>query len=172
MSYRQPLPPVNQPPSDGMVEHAFERSWDVEFLRQDVWDWLNDPKTFTRGQPWPYFVEFIDGGFETGVLNTHTGPMIHFCGVIGEVRAPEYRDLIYLYGAYAIRMRWIRPRRLQFWVQPHGQGTRITMRLDSHVRGWLRGPWNLFNRMFWSFFGRTIRSGVRRRQRESQPKTV
>ncbi len=81
------------------------------FPRAVVWEWLNDPQTFIRRQPWPYFVEFFEGGFETGVLNTHTGPGIHFPGVLGEIREPEYRDLVYLYGAYVFSMRWIRPTR-------------------------------------------------------------
>ena len=36
-----------------------------------VWAWLNDPATLVEGQLWPYRVEFVDGGFEPGVLNVH-----------------------------------------------------------------------------------------------------
>ena len=167
MPVRYAVPPPDATPPPGFVEHTFARDFEVALPRAAVWDWLNDPATFIRGQPWPYFVEFVDGGFETGVLNTHTGPLIHFPGVIGEVRAPEYRDLSYLYGAYVFRMRWIRPVRLQFWVDEidvdGNTGTRVHVRVDSHVRSWIRGIWSTGNSFFWRFFGRTIQKGVRRR---------
>jgi hypothetical protein len=156
--------PLTPPP--GFVAHVFERSWDVPMPRDAVWAWLNDTKTFTSGQPWPWFVEFVDGGFEPGVLNTHTGPGIHFCGVIGEVREPEYRDLVYLYGAHVFTMRWIRPTRLQFWLEePEPGRTIVRLRVDSVCRRWIAGLWTFGNRMFWRLFGPTIRSGARRKLR-------
>ena len=159
---RYPVPETDSRPAPGFVAHSFEHSWIVPMPQYAVWAWLNDPKTFTEGQPWPYFVEFREGGMETGVLNTHTGPGIHFCGVVGELRELEYRDLVYLYGAHALSMRWIRPRRLQFWLQStdDGHGTEVRMRLDSECRRWIRGLWTLGNRLFWPLFGSSIRGGA------------
>lgn len=154
------------PLAPGFVEHAFERRFELAMPRQQVWDWLNDPATFTKGQPWPYFVEFVGGGFEPGVQNTHTGPLLHCCGEIGEVRAPSYRDLRYHYGAYVLAMRWIRPTRLQFWVEAVDERTTaVKVRLDSQCRPWLRGIWTFGHRCFWRFFGWSMRRGVAARAR-------
>lgn len=152
----------------GFVRHAYERSWNVPVPRAEAWCWLNDPRTFTDMQVWPYFVEFADGGFQTGVRNTHSGPGIHFPAVLGEIREGEYRDLIYLYGAYAFGMRIVRPLRLQFWLEDSDEGCLVRLRLDCQVRGWFLGTWKLGNRLFWSLFGRSIRKGVVKRKRRIQ----
>jgi hypothetical protein len=70
----------------------------VPFEIGRVWRWLNDPASFVEGQIWRFRVEFVDGGFEPGVLNVHHGPSLSGAGVIGEVREPRpdlppYRDL-------------------------------------------------------------------------------
>jgi hypothetical protein len=120
--------------------------------------WLNDPATFTEGQVWPYRVEFVDGGFEPGVLNVHHGPLILFAGAIGEVRSPEdgdgvgFRDLRYFYGSYAISPRLARPTRLRFRAEELDGATLVTVRLDSFVRGGFVGPWDYAQRIFWSRF--------------------
>lgn len=153
-------------PTAGFVAHEYGRTFDVPAPRQLVWEWLNDPETFTKGQPWPYFVEFVGGGFEPGVQNTHTGPLLHCCGEIGDVRAPTYRDLRYHYGAYVIGMRWIRPTRLQFWLEEVAPTqTRVRVQLDSHCRSWIRGAWTLGHRLFWRLFGVSMRRGVAARAR-------
>lgn len=153
-------------PADGFVDHEYERTFDVAAAREHVWEWLNDPETFTKGQPWPYFVEFVGGGFEPGVKNTHTGPLLHCCGEVGEVRPPSYRDLRYHYGAYVAGMRWIRPTRLQFWLAEPAPGqTRVRVQLQSHCRPWLRGLWTLGHRFFWGLFGVSMRRGVAARFR-------
>lgn len=158
------MPPPAPTPAPGFTPHEVERTWDVPLPREQVWAWLCDPDTFIKGQIWPWFVEFLDGGFETGVRNTHTGPLLHCCGVIGEVRAPAYRDLVYNYGAYVLRMAWIRPTRLQFWLDSvDANHTQVRMRLESHCKPWIRGLWSLGNRLFWSGFGRTLRVGPSKR---------
>lgn len=109
---------------------------------------------------WPFRVDFVDGGFEPGVLNVHHGPFINFAGVIGEVRNPEdgaiaYRDLKYFYGSYALSPRLARPTRLQFWAEPApGAGARVNLQLDSLVRGPFARPWDLAQKAFWSRFPR------------------
>ena len=117
--------PAGAPPE--LVPHAYRRSFVTPYLIERVWGWLNDPKTFVEGQVWPYRVEFVDGGFEPGVLNVHHGPFIDFAGAIGEVRDPRpgieaYRDLKYFYGSYAISPRLARPTRLQFWAEGTDRG--------------------------------------------------
>ena len=159
-------PALETPLAEGFAQHSYERTFEVAAARAEVWAWLNDPETFVRGQPWPYFVEFVGGGFEPGVQNTHTGPLLHCCGVIGEVRAPEYRDLRYHYGAYVLGMRWIRPTRLQFWLdEPKAGSTAVRVRLDSQCRPWIRRLWTLGHRCCWSLFGWSIRRGLKQRAR-------
>lgn len=136
-----------------MEAHSHRRSWTIAHPRQAVWAWLNDPATFVEGQIWPWRVEFVDGGFEPGVLNTHHGPLINLAGVIGEVREHEYRDLQYHYGSYALSFRWIRPTRLQFWLDaPQADRTELTMQLDSFVKPWIASWWERGQGAFWSRF--------------------
>ena len=127
-----------------------------------MWAWLNAPATFTEGQVWPYRVEFVDGGFEPGVLNVHHGPLINFAGAIGEVRelgeGVAYRDLKYFYGSYAISPRLSRPTRLQFWAEEAEDGTLVTVQLDSLVRRPFVRLWDLSQRIFWSRFPRWMGS--------------
>ena len=79
--------PVGAPPD--FVEQAYRRSFVVPFSATEVWEWLNDVATFTEGQVWPFRVEFVDGGFEPGVLNVHHGPFLNVAGVIGAVERPR-----------------------------------------------------------------------------------
>lgn len=168
------LPLLDPPVPAGFRAHALELAWTLRAPRQIVWDWLNDPKTFTRGQVPPFRVEFLPmadgspGGFEPGCLNAHHGPFMSFHGVIGEVREPEYRDLAYGYGSYAISMRLARPQRLQFWFEDAGEGrTRLRMRLDTHVRSWFAPLWGAANRFFWWNFGLSARIVLAFRKRRS-----
>ena len=115
---------------------------------------------------WPYRVEFVDGGFEPGVLNVHHGPFLNAAGVIGEVRNPgersvAFRDLRYFYGSYAISPRLFRPTRLRFWAEESGGGTVVTLQLDCLVRRPFVQPWDLAQRIFWSRFPRWMASSLR-----------
>jgi hypothetical protein len=158
-----PVPRAPQGAPGSFVHHSYRKRFETPHPVVRVWDWLNDPATFTEGQVWPFRVEFVDGGFEPGVLNVHHGPLINFAGVIGEVRGPvegraAYRDLKYFYGSYALSLRLFRPTRLQFWAEPApeiGAGvTLVTLQLDSLVRGSFAGAWELSQRAFWSRFPR------------------
>lgn len=156
--------PLSPPLPPGFKSHVLERSWRFGVPRGVAWDWLNDPRTFTRGQLPPFRVEFLPmpdgrpGGFETGCLNAHHGPLMSFHGVIGEVRAPEYRDLVYTYGSYALSMRLARPRRLQFFFEEDGEDRcKVTLRLDTDVRRWFGPIWGGVNRFFWWSFGLSAR---------------
>ena len=142
----------------GFVEHVYQKTFFVEHPTRRVWAWLNDPATFVGGQVWPFRVEFVDGGFEPGVLNVHHGPFLNAAGAIGEVRGPgdesAYRDLKYFYGSYAISPRLARPTRLQFWAEDEERGTVVTLRLDALVRCSFVRVWDLGQRVFWSRFPR------------------
>ncbi|QIN80349.1 hypothetical protein GBA65_19555 [Rubrobacter marinus] len=150
--------PVPYGAPEGFVEHPHERTFAVPFPIGRVWAWINDPATFTEGQVWPYRVEFVEGGFEPGVLNVHHGPFLNAAGVIGEVRdpspgAPAYRDLKYFYGSYALSPRLVRPTRLRFWAEPVASGgTRVSLRLDALVRRPFVPVWELSQKIFWSRF--------------------
>jgi hypothetical protein len=58
--------PVPAGAPSGFVSHAYRSSFVVPVGVERVWEWLNDPATFTEGQVWPFRVEFVDGGFEPG----------------------------------------------------------------------------------------------------------
>ncbi|CAN5645725.1 hypothetical protein BH24ACT21_BH24ACT21_16430 [soil metagenome] len=157
--------PVPQGAPEGFVPHAYRRAFQVPHEQRRVWDWLNDPATFTEGQVWPFRVEFVDGGFEPGVLNVHHGPLLNFAGAIGEVREPGeedagYRDLKYFYGSYAISPRLVRPTPLQFWVEGSGERTLLTLQVDSLVRRRFVRPWDLLQRVFWQRFPRWMGSDL------------
>ena len=106
----------DQPRPPGWRAHAHRHSFTTPAPRGRVWAWLVDPATFTDTQVPPWRVEFLGGGFETGVLCNHHGPGLNLPGVLGEIREGEYRDLRYLYGAHAVSLRLLRPTRLQFWL--------------------------------------------------------
>jgi hypothetical protein len=154
--------PAGAPP--GFVEHVHRYEFSTPRPPGRVWGWLNDPATFTEGQIWPFRVEFVDGGFEPGVLNVHHGPFLNLAGAIGEVRGFErgvaYRDLKYFYGSYAVSPRLVRPTRLQFWAEESAGGTQVTLQVDSLVRRRLGGVWSLAQRVFWSRFPRWMTSAL------------
>ena len=146
--------------------HVFEKSFTVPAPREAVWAWLNDPATFVDGQVWPFRVEFVGGGMEPGVLNIHHGPAMNFVGVVGEMHRPVFRDLHYLYGSYAVTLRWFRPTRLRFWLAENGDGeTVVRLRLDSLVRRRMHGAWTFLLKAYWSLFPFWTRRGVARRER-------
>jgi hypothetical protein len=131
--------PIGYP--EGFVEHAFQKTFFVGHPVGRVWAWLNDPATFVEGQVWPFRVEFVDGGFEPGVLNVHHGPFLNVAG--------------------AISPRLARPTRLQFWAEEGGGGTLVTLRLDALVRRPFVRAWDLGQRAFWSRFPRWMDSALR-----------
>ncbi|MEM9985059.1 MAG: hypothetical protein AAF804_08175 [Bacteroidota bacterium] len=153
---------------------AKPKSWKVhrhEFFivsaasSERVWAWLNNPETFTKGQVPPYRVEFVSPdpeniapGFHVGVQTVHHGPFLNFAGVINEIREGEYRDLQYYYGSFALSLRWIRPLRLQFWVEELEPGiTRVRGQVDSYVKPWIFAAWTWAQQIFWGSFGRLLR---------------
>ena len=144
----------------GFVGHGYTKTFRTPHPIERVWAWLNDPATFVESQIWPYRVEFVDGGFEPGVLNVHHGPFLNVAGAIGEVRGPggdrpAFRDLQYFYGSYALTPRLVRPTRLRFWAEENGpSGTSVTLRLDSLVRESFVKPWDFSQKVFWSRFPR------------------
>ena len=158
------------PVPGGFSRDVLERTWLVQHPRAAVWAWLCDPATFTDSQLPPWRVEFLDpatgapAGFTPGVLTTHHGPLLHFCGVIRDVDEPHYRDLAYTYGAYALSMRLARPVRLEFSLEEAGDhATRLGLRVTADVRSWFLGPWRWGNGIFWSRFGSWCERALRRR---------
>jgi len=151
--------PLNVKPR-GFETHTFSFVVEVPAPQQRMWEWLNTPETFTKGQIWPFRVEFVSpdpehipADFSEGVFNVHHGPFLNFAGILTEINAPHYRDLRYLYGSYAITQRWIRPFRLQFWLKPISDGgTEITCQVDSYVKPFISGFWTFSQRLFWSQF--------------------
>ena len=167
------LPQVKPP---GFKAHVHEHVVEVNHPWTVAWGWLHDPDTFIKGQPWPYRVEFLDTpqpdgtiarGFDVGTRNAHHGPFMNFCGVISRVSVEAdraERDLDYDYGAYALAFRLIRPTLLRISVDGLGPDRcRVTVRVESYVRGWIAGPWTLAQRCFWPFFSVALRWSCRRR---------
>lgn len=147
----------------GFVAVTTEYRFTTSAARADVWAWLNDPATFVDSQVWPWRVEFVEGGFEPGVLNCHHGPFMVFAATVGEMRPGFSRDLRYYYGSYAVSFRLIRPVRLQFLLDdvPAGPGsgshTQVRIVVDALVRRWLVPVWRWGLRLFWGRFAMWLR---------------
>ncbi len=147
----QPIPP-------NFREHQHKFSFVIKAGESQVWQWLNDPKTFTDNQVWPFKVEFyspdpskIQNGFHEGVLTNHTGPFINFAGQLVKVKS-DYRDLQYFYGSYAICFSWIRPYRLEFWTESLDHQTQLTCAISSYVKPSIYSFWNKCQKVFWKRF--------------------
>ncbi len=146
---------------------VFEWDFTVPASRERVFDWFNDPKTFTSGNPFPYRVEFVGApenpspGFVSGVQTAHHGPLLLFAGEIGEVRRPEYRDLPYYYGSYVISLRLVRPVRLEFFFSSQSKDvTLVKLKMTSYVRPFFLPFWNFAQRVFCWIFHWNIRFGL------------
>lgn len=158
----QPCPPNFQ-------EHVHSFSFTIPAPAASVWSWLNDTKTFTDTQVWPYKVEFyspdpekISDGFNEGVLTNHTGPFVNFAGQLVSIDE-NYRDLQYYYGSFAISFGWIRPFRLQFWTkQESEEQTQLSCSIGVYVKPYISSIWSSAQKMFWKRFQKwAIKSVVR-----------
>lgn len=159
---------THQPKPRNFKIHSYRKEYIIDKPKEKIWEWLNDPKTFTENQVWPYRVEFTPSPeqtneFEEGVLNSHHGPLMSFTGVLGEIKE-DYRDLKYLYGSYFLSFRWIRPQRLQFWTTDgNAEGTVVTMQLDSFVHPSFYGFWNFGLKLFWARFGKWLQKSIKKK---------
>lgn len=156
-----------QAQADGWEPHTYSFSVTLGASRSRVWEWLNTPETFTKGQIWPYSVEFVSPDpeiepiFLEGVHTIHHGPFLHVAGVLSEVRPDYYRDLQYFYGSFVLGMSLIRPARLQFWLQENTDGyTMVQGQMDSYVQSYMKGFWTFTQKMFWGQFKGLMRRSV------------
>ncbi len=153
----------------GFKLHRFSRVFSSRYSRDEVWDWLNDTRTFTQHQVWPYRVEFlspepdVNANFSEGVFTTHHGPLMNFAGILTQVDYLKYRDLHYMYGSYFLTIRWLRPTRLQFWLEENGEGTEVTLQLDAYVNPLLYTLWDRVQSFFWGRFGRWMNRSIGKR---------
>ncbi len=161
---------VNQHKPDHFKQHVFEKSYASPYREEDIWEWLNNPKTFTDNQIFPFRVEFLLNEnqateFTQGVLNNHHGPLLSLAGEIGEVNE-HYRDLQYYYGSYALSFRWVRPYRLEFFTAETVDGSKVTVKLSSYVNPTVYRLWNWSQGIFWSRFGRWMNKSVKKLKRK------
>lgn len=136
----------------GFVRDEFEREFSYPQAKiESVWKKLQRRETFTKGQVFPYRVEFgatsQEGEFLPGELNIHHGPFLSVHGAIGEVSS-KYRSLHYFYGSYVLSFRVVRPVQLEFFCE----GNRLKLKLSVYVRPWFRPIWRLGNRILWPIF--------------------
>lgn len=139
-------------PPNGFVLDVYEREFKFTATTVPVvWEKLQRRETFTRGQIFPYRVEFAaksqEGEFSPGELNIHHGPFLSVHGAIGEVSS-SYRSLQYFYGSYVISFRLVRPLKLEF----SRDGETLKLRLHVFVRPWFQPLWLFLNWIFWSGF--------------------
>lgn len=156
-----------QAPPPGFKDHKLIFNFEVPAPSEKVWKWLNDPKTFTDSQIWPYKVEFyspdpntIQNGFNEGVLTNHHGPLVNFAGIITKIDTGRYRDLQYTYGSYFLSFRWIRPYRLEFETEEkdgvtYGKGT-----LSAYIKPSFEKIWSFSQGIFWKRFGKWANRSV------------
>jgi len=147
--------------------HVFSREFESYYTEEQIWQWLNDPKTFTDHQIWPFRVEFLKDAsqeheFEPGVLNTHHGPLLSLAGEIGEVNA-HYRDLKYYYGSYVFSFRFIRPYRLEFFTEDIKDKRIVTVQLSSFVKPSFYKLWGWMQGLFWANFGKWMNKSIKKR---------
>ena len=167
------IPAQDCPP--GFQRHRYRHVFETDGAWRELWAWLMRPETFTKGQPWPYRVEFLDTprpdgtvarDFEVGALNAHHGPFMNFCGVISRIEVGDdgaERDLEYAYGAYFLAFRLVRPVGLRVSVEAITEARcRVVMQVDSYVRPWTAGLWTLAQKCFWPGFGVPLRRAGRR----------
>ncbi|MEM6829603.1 MAG: hypothetical protein AAF551_03745 [Bacteroidota bacterium] len=147
-----------QPPPPDYKEHIHKFSFHVPHTSDKVWKWLNNTKTFTDTQVWPYKVEFyspepdkIPNGFHEKVLTNHTGPFVNFAGKLTSITT-TYRELQYFYGSYAFSFRLIRPYRLEFWTSENESSTTLTCAMSSYVKPGVYKIWNTAQKIFWKRF--------------------
>ena len=118
---------------------------------ENFWRRLQLRETFTRGQLFPYRVEFAaseqSGPFQEGELNIHHGPFLSAHGAIDGL-TDSHRGLAYYFGAYAISFRLIRLVRLDFYREPSG----LKIRFQAFISPWFMPFWSLSNRIFWGSF--------------------
>ncbi len=162
-----------QPQPPGYKTHTYSFSIEIPASEDMVWLWLNDPKTFTDTQYWPYKVEFyspdpntIPNGFHEGVLTNHSGPFINFAGKLVSIK-PNYRDLQYFYGSYAISFNWIRPFRLEFASEQMNDATKLTCTISSYVKPSLYKFWDWSQKLFWSRFRKWSTKSIVKLQRKA-----
>ena len=137
---------------EGFVVHVYERDFLYSMDKiSSVWKKLQRRETFTKGQLFPYRVEFAassqEGEFLPGELNIHHGPFLGVHGAVGEV-TESYRSLEYFYGSYVVSFRLVRPVRLEFFRE----GSGLKLKLKVYVRPWFRPVWRLCNFILWSGF--------------------
>ncbi len=136
----------------GFIVDQYER--DFYFSEEKIpliWKRLQRRETFTKGQLFPYKVEFAassqEGEFSPGELNIHHGPLLSVHGAIGEVTS-SYRSLHYFYGSYVISFRFVRPVQLEFYRYDN----RIQLKFKVYTRPWFKPIWRFLNHVLWSGF--------------------
>ncbi len=139
-------------PPQGFVIFDVEREFTYpEGKLTSAWKRLQRRETFTKGQIFPYQVEFVassqEGEFLPGELNIHHGPLLSVHGRIGRVEE-NYRGLDYFYGSYVISFRLVRPVELEFFRE----GNKLKLKLRSYVKPWFIPFWRFGNFLLWSSF--------------------
>jgi hypothetical protein len=134
---------------EGFIVDEFEREFTFSEEKISlIWKRLQLRETFTKGQLYPYRVEFAAssqvGEFSPGELNIHHGPFLSVHGAIGEVTS-NYRSLHYFYGSYVVSFRLVRPVQLEFFRE----GPKLKLKLKSYIRPWFRPVWRLMNHLLW-----------------------
>ena len=141
---------------NGFIVDVFEKEFSLPpDALESIWRKLQRRETFTKGQLFPYRVEFAansqEGEFASGELNIHHGPFSSVHGAIGEI-SETHRGLNYFYGSYVLSFRLIRPLQLDFYRDDK----KLKVQLKCFVRPWLRPFWRLGNQLLWTSFRYSI----------------
>jgi len=142
---------------NGFVVHEYEREFHYSNeVIVSIWNKLQRRETFTKGQLFPYRVEFAassqEGEFLPGELNIHHGPFLSVHGAIAEV-SPTFRSLDYFYGSYVLSFRLVRPVRLEFSRSDNV----IRLKLKVYIKPWFKPIWHFANFLMWTGFRLSLR---------------
>lgn len=147
----------NAPKPKSFKAYSYKINLNLPGSLDQVWAILNSRATFSKGQIFPFKVEFLGGVspklFDEGEYTNHHGPFLHLPGLISKMEPKKYRELSYFYGSYVLGFRLIRPTLLKMdFVTLSDAKTQVVITLESNAHHFILWLWKLGLHGFWPLF--------------------